>query len=296
MPDNRCILLMNRLLPMEKVLAVTPMKKGLTNDSFRVETDGGDYVLRFNGAGTEQLVNRAAEAAVYEVIGAYGFGETVLHISAEGGHKLTRYLPGVRTVHPRCWREVELAMAELRRLHTAELSVAHAYSICEEIRRYERCLQGLRVSPRGGLSVERYAFLQSFVERHGKKPVLTHIDAISDNFLLDAKDRVTLIDWEYAAMADPDWDLAMFAIYAGYEEEDVSHLLALYLRGEETEVSVAYLHKIYAMMALGGYLWGLWSTYKRACGATFHGYEERQYAYAEKYSKKVMDYIGGQDV
>lgn len=295
MPEKRCEALIGELLPAERIIGIAPMKKGLTNDSFRVETDCGVYVLRLNGIGTEALVDRRAEEATYEVIGAHGFGEEVLRISAAEGYKLAKYLPDARTVDPLRWGEVGLAMAELRRLHTAGLSVPHACSICDEIRRYESRLREAHMSPGGGLTERARVSIRHFIERHGKKAVLTHIDAIPDNFLLDRENGVTLIDWEYAAMADPDWDLAMFAVYAGYGEDETKRLLSLYTEQAETDLPEASVYKIYAMMALAGCLWGMWCTYKRSLGVVFRSYEARQYAYARTFGAKVLAYLGEYD-
>ncbi|BEU88756.1 hypothetical protein TAMA11512_22200 [Selenomonas sp. TAMA-11512] len=290
MPEDMCTVLMNRILPSEKVLAVTPMKKGLTNDSFRVETNGGDYVLRLNGIGTEELVNRSAEEVTYAVIGAHGFGETLLKISAREGYKLTKYMPDIRNVNPADWKDVGLALGELRRLHEAGLSVPHKYDVFDEIYRYEQLVRKTDMSYDRTLSAS-ICDLRDFLKAQEKPFVLTHIDAIPDNFLLDAENHVTLIDWEYAAMADPDWDLAMFAIYSGYKEREVKQLIALYMRQSENDVEEAFLHKIYAMMAAAGYLWGVWCTYKHSMGVMFREYEKKQYAYARKYSEKVRAYV-----
>ncbi|MFR7977894.1 MAG: phosphotransferase [[Ruminococcus] torques] len=51
-----------------------------------------------------------------------------------------------------------------------------------------------------------------------KKEVLTHIDAVPDNFLFieeaSGSTSIRLIDWEYAGMQDPHIDIAMFCIYS----------------------------------------------------------------------------------
>ena len=65
-----------------------------------------------------------------------------------------------------------------------------------------------------------------------QKKVLTHIDAVPDNFLFVTDDQgqedIRLIDWEYAGMQDPHVDIAMFAIYSLYNKEQIDELIRMY--------------------------------------------------------------------
>ena len=54
--------------------------------------------------------------------------------------------------------------------------------------------------------------LRPYIEAHVGEKVLTHIDAVPDNFLFidseDGSEDIRLIDWEYAGMQDPHVDIA----------------------------------------------------------------------------------------
>ena len=117
--------------------------------------------------------------------------------------------------------------------------------------------------------------------------VLTHIDAVPDNFLF-TEEGIRLIDWEYAGMQDPHVDLAMFAIYALFDEQEFDHLMEAYFKtkpGRKTRM------KLYAYVAVCGLLWSNWCEYKRMLGVEFGEYSLRQYRYAKEYSKIVLDYM-----
>ena len=52
-----------------------------------------------------------------------------------------------------------------------------------------------------------------------------------DNFLFiekNGEEEIRLIDWEYAGMQDPHVDIAMFAVYAMYDREQVDALIDAY--------------------------------------------------------------------
>ena len=81
------------------------------------------------------------------------------------------------------------------------------------------------------------------VEDYPKEWALTHIDPNPDNFLM-AKNQITLIDWEYASMQDQHLDIAMFAIYAMYDREQVDQLIDIYFDGECDEVTRIKIYEI----------------------------------------------------
>lgn len=108
------------------------------------------------------------------------------------------------------------------------------------------------------------------------RKVLTHIDAVPDNFLFvdkDGKEEIRLIDWEYAGMQDPHVDVAMFCIYSLYNKRQVDRLIAAYFTegcNDETRI------KIYCYIAACGLLWSNWCEYKRNLGVEFGEYSLRQ--------------------
>ena len=128
---------------------------------------------------------------------------------------------------------------------------------------------------------EKVFKLKGFIEQNAGEKVLTHIDAVPDNFLFTAEgDEVRLIDWEYAAMQDPHVDLAMFSIYSFYDREQIDNLIDIYFDGNCDKNTRL---KIYCYVAIGGLLWSNWCEYKRTLGVEFGEYSLRQYRYAKEY-------------
>ena len=132
--------------------------------------------------------------------------------------------------------------------------------------------------------------LKSFIDDHIKEKVLTHIDAVPDNFLFvkdeQGKEEIRLIDWEYAGMQDPHVDIAMFCIYAMYDKEHVDNLINIYFSNECTKENRI---KIYCYIAACGLLWSNWCEYKLSLGVEFGEYSLRQYRYAKDYYKIVQE-------
>ena len=135
--------------------------------------------------------------------------------------------------------------------------------------------------------------LRTFVETHKAPYVLTHMDAVPDNFLFhlaDGEEKLQLTDWEYAAMQDPHIDIAMFCCYSEYTKAHTDHLIDLYFSGEicsrETRA------KIYCYIAAAGLLWSNWCEYKRQMGVEFGEYADCQYECAKTYYEIAAQEIG----
>lgn len=65
--------------------------------------------------------------------------------------------------------------------------------------------------------------------------MLTHIDAVPDNFLFypsadGGQEQLQLTDWEYSGMQDPHVDIAMFCIYSLYNKEKCDRLIDIYFQ------------------------------------------------------------------
>lgn len=142
--------------------------------------------------------------------------------------------------------------------------------------------------------------LKNYIDKHIAKKVLTHIDAVPDNFIFadnsleygngkeHLQEEIRLIDWEYAGMQDPHVDIAMFCIYSLYNQLQVDRLIDIYFKGKcPREIRV----KIYCYIAVCGLLWSNWCEYKRGLGVEFGEYSLRQYRYAKEYYKIAREEI-----
>ncbi len=130
--------------------------------------------------------------------------------------------------------------------------------------------------------------LLDIIEALHPKQVLSHIDSVQSNFLMLSDNTIKLIDWEYSGMCDPLIDLAMFAIYSYYTEEELENLIKIYLKREPSKEEHI---RIYSYVALSGFLWALWAEYKTALGEEFGEYTIYMYRYGKIYYKKAKNLL-----
>ena len=269
----------------DEIKNITVLKKGMTNRSFLFKCRNKKYIMRIPGEGTDHLINRKEEAAVYQALENRQICDDVLYMNPDNGYKITAYLEDATNCDAENWDEVEACITKLREFHELNLTVGHRFDIFGQIDFYESLWNGEKSYFKDYEKTKTAIFeLKKWIDTLEKKETLIHIDAVPDNFLF-TKDGIRIIDWEYAGMQDPHVDIAMFSIYSLYSKEQVDHLIDLYFKGE---VSSIIRTKIYAYIASAGLLWSNWCEYKRSLGIDFGEYSLCQYRYAKEYSKLVQ--------
>ena len=274
-----------------RIQNITSLKKGMTNRSFLFDCVGKKYIMRIPGEGTSQLISRRNEAAVYSAIKKYNISDNVLYINPDNGYKLTEYIEDARVCDAHNQADLASSMKLLRKFHELKLTVAHEFDIFEQLDYYESLWNGRSsVYKDYNVTKEHVLSLRSYIESANPVKYLTHIDPNPDNILFQ-KDKCgnefpVLIDWEYAGMADPHIDIAMFAIYAYYDKKQIDNLISLYFPGG---CSDKIRIKIYCYVAVCGLLWSNWCEYKESLGIEFGEYALKQYRYAKDFYKIVTE-------
>ncbi len=269
---------------------ISVLKKGMTNRSFLFECKSKKYIMRIPGEGTDQLINRREEAEVYNCIKDKNICDDITYINPENGYKITEFLENARVCDPFNEEDVKKCMKRLHDFHDKKLKVNHDFDMFGQIEFYEKLWDGKPSVYKDYLNTKKNVLsLKKYVEENAEEKVLTHIDAVPDNFLFiekDGKEDIRLIDWEYAGMQDPHVDVAMFCIYSLYNREQVDNLINDYFVNQCSE---KIRIKIYCYIAIGGLLWSNWCEYKRNLGIEFGEYSLRQYRYAKEYYRIVEE-------
>ena len=286
--DNEAMSLVSKVfrVPEGDITNIRCLKAGMTNKSFLFELHGDHYICRIPGPGTERLINRKEEEAVYQAVNPLHMTEDIIYFDGETGYKIARYYEGARNADPHSEEDMKLFMQEIKRLHQSGLTVAHTFSLRERIDFYENLCRH-----RQEMLFEDYTEVRqnmnrllSLLEQMDRPSCLAHVDCVPDNFLILPDGTGKIIDWEYAGMQDPLIDVAMCAIYSYYNEEETDHLIELYL-GRQPECEERFV--VYACAALGGFLWCLWAVFKSSLGEEFGEYTLIMYRYAKRYYKKL---------
>ncbi len=280
----------------EKVLRVNKkdihnihtLKKGMTNRSFIFTVKDKRYIMRIPGEGTDKLIDRKEEYDVYQRVKTEPYTEKILYLNPDNGYKISEFLESTRNSDANDILDVKRSINVLHQFHNQNYQVNHTFDLWKQIDFYESIRNTTSAYRDYEDTKKRVLKLKPFIKENIERWSLCHIDANSDNFLIDKNNKVFLIDWEYAGMQDPDLDIAMYAIYAGYDKEKIDQVIDIYYENKCKE-NIRY--KIYAYIAVGGLLWSNWCEYKQSLGLDFGEYSLSQYRYAKEYSKLVLNYL-----
>jgi thiamine kinase-like enzyme len=214
-------------------LTLRPLSGGITNRNFLIEAAGTDdrWVIRLAGNDTHLLgISREVEHAATVAAAGVGVGPEVTAFIRPEGYLVTRFIVGSpvsdEAVHrPQTLRRVA---DSLRRIHDGPAipGLFVPFRIVEAYRALALA-RGVPIPVEYELaqSVARrieLAFLTSPVEL---RPC--HNDLLNANFIDDGA-RIRIVDWEYAGMGDPFFDLGNFSINHELTPEEDSQLLAAY--------------------------------------------------------------------
>lgn len=126
----------------EKVKSLQTMKSGMTNRSYSFCVDDKRYIIRIPGEGTDRLINRKQEHAVYNAISSLGISEDVYYFDPKTGIKIAAYLTDAHVCDSSNWEEVERCLSALKRFHAQKLHVSHSFDLWERLAFYESLWNG----------------------------------------------------------------------------------------------------------------------------------------------------------
>src|SRR5262249_13394037 len=142
---------------------------------------------------------------------------------------------------------LQAAAHVLRHLHGSGLPFAGEMHLFPKIDEY-MALLGERIGDETGLTDARARMepLRSGFECDAAPFAPCHIDPSPANVLASgAVATIHLIDWEYAALGEPAWDLAGLSIEAGFGAmEDRALLAAYYGRPAAPDITRFRLHRV----------------------------------------------------
>lgn len=249
-----------------------PLADGITNRNYRVRFGGTDHVVRMCGPETALLgIDRTAERAAVDAAHAAGVGPAVTAFLIDDGCLVTAFVEA-RSLEPADVREhIARIAAALHAVHgAAHLGVGFSpFRIGERYRELtlrrsgalpEACVEATVAARR----IE--AALPPF------KPALCHNDLLPAN-LLDDGERLWIIDWEYAGMGDPFFDLGNLSAMNGFDIADDTALLEAYV-GHFDERDLARLRLLRAAAQYREGMWGVVQQVLSDLDFDFAGYAE----------------------
>jgi len=225
--------ILHRLPGMQSARVVRLLADGPTNITCLIEADGQRQVLRLDKPEARALgLDRENERAVCDTIAAAGLTLAYTHCDVAGGVWLRPYVAGRCLDREALHDSAVLARLArlLQRLHRLP-PVGRRFDPAAAARRYADQLG----TPAAGRLADRVGRMQVAAEQGRDPAALCHNDLVAENILETADQRMLLIDWEYAAIGDPFFELAVVVRHHDLPDSLAEHFLAAYLDGAVTD-------------------------------------------------------------
>jgi len=263
-------------------LTVTALSGGLTNQNYRIQTGDEDCVLRLGGNNIELLgIDRQHEHAATLAAAAVGLAPPVVAFLEPEGWLVTRFITG-RPLPPDEMRQparIAQVAAALRLVHTLP-AIPGTFSPFQVVRDYARKAHSYGVQtfpPDFADLLAHMAAVEAALARTPITPTPCHNDLLNENFLLeDGTGALRLIDWEYAGMGDPFFDLANFAAHHAFTDAHDERLLAAY-QGEAGPRPLARLRLLKLMSDFREAMWGVLQQGLSQLAFDYRGYAEQYF-------------------
>jgi thiamine kinase-like enzyme len=261
-------------------VVITPLTGGITNLNYRLDTGGETYVLRIGGADTELLgIDRRCEHAAHAAAASLGIAPQVFFLIEPELYLVTRFVVG-RPLSPQ-----EIGRADNLPRVAAALRAYHdlppipcSFSPFRTVEAYARTAteHGVELSSDFAEFQRQLNRIEQSLLRSPTPICLCHNDLLNANFLDDGELRI--LDWEYAGMGDPFFDLGNFAVHHELSDEQDELLLREYLGDVPGPAQIARQKLMKIASDFREAMWGMVQIGISQLDFDFRGYAERHFA------------------
>jgi thiamine kinase-like enzyme len=276
----------------DRDLATEPLEGGITNRNYLVTVDGERFVLRIPGADTDLLgIDRANEHRAATVAAEAGVGPEVVAFLPDAGNVfVSRFVEGAHIPEEDLRREDVLGavVRSVRALHGCP-PIPSAFPVFRIVEDYARIASGRGVQVPA--AYDDAAALAGWIEAafaRAPSPLTTcHDDLLNANFLRDG-DHVWIVDYEYAGMGDPFFDLANLSVNNGLDADAQELLLDLYF----DEVGDGHRARLGLMRLMSDFREAMWGVVQQAISTLDVDYV----AYADRHFTRLLDNAAALDM
>ena len=273
----------------DDITELQPLQKGLSNSVLSFRYNGGKFVFRYPGLGSENLIDRGRESIIQKQIEDAGVDTSLVAMSVRYGWRISHFIQ-TRTFQYHDVNDMVRGIIQLRKLHAVKPKVRWEFDIKEkwesirDMTPAEKYGEKYADFPEFRDVKERVYKLYELAKKDGVKKCLTHGDCRDENFLIN-DNEIHLIDWEYAGFGDPGFDIGTYVCGGDHSEEEVDRILFTYFGRKP---SLKEQRHFYAFIAISGFFYMHWTMYKESQGQKIGYLKPLWYHFAKEYSKKAL--------
>lgn len=188
---------------------ITPLIGGLTNQCYQLSLDSGEYIIRIGAENTEALgIDRTIEKSIHQLVSALQFTSELRYCDDEDRYWIRDYIMGESLGVDSEISDSTLSymVEQLKALHKTPIDLTlPRVNISEKAEAYWSIIEDKNADKE---MLKMKALMQVAMSESPKGNFcLCHFDPVPANWLYTAE-GLKLLDWEYAGLGHPFWDLA----------------------------------------------------------------------------------------
>ena len=240
--EEYIVMRVNLLLHTDSCSIVKRLEGGMSNYTYVVDAQGKRHTYRVPGKYAERFVDRDTEWDNIRKVDVLGLNNKTEYMELGTGEKLAEYVEGIIMSETDIVSYNSQSVAALKRLHQSGLRL-NDYNAFGRLDSYERyCREMSFQHPKEYLELR--ASLEHMHDQHRQVELVPcHCDYQPTNLVIDG-DRFYVLDWEFAGMNDPLYDIACYG-NAGFDK--ALALLDSYLghKASNEELRRLYYHRAF---------------------------------------------------
>lgn len=212
----------------DNIEIVNRLMGGMSHLTYQIKYQDVDYTFRIIGKDGNLFVDRKIELENLNRIKPLGINNETVFFDVETGEKAAKYVEGDVLTTLDINEHLEDVVSLLKTLHQSDIKPAGDYGLIERLDLYESFTHENKPL----YNELKKKWIDIYVnERKDMPKVFCHNDAQRSNMVI-GKDKLYLLDWEYAGYNEFYYDIASFGNVAF---EDALKLLDVYLGRKATK-------------------------------------------------------------
>lgn len=278
-----------RLWDTQGDLKIAPIgDHNFTNQNYRVESNGQVFKVRIS-EGNQNLIGsaREEELIVLQTVAKMGIGPEVIAYIPPEGHLVTRFIEGKHfslreiTQSENIYRIVQI----LKQVHAIEGidAVPSPFERIEGLIRNAERKNAIFPDDFKQLLANLQA-IKAVLTKVYRKPCLCHNDLARSN-IIESNGSIFLIDWEYAGMGNPMFDLANFSMNQNLDTEGDQILIESYF-GKVSPVELAEINLWKIVSIFIEAVWGILQAKISQFDRNYQGFSNENWQTVRQYIQK----------
>ncbi len=205
----------NAIMQTDDSKIVKRLEGGMSNYTYVVESKGRKYTYRVPGQSAEKFVDRDVELANIKLVDSLGVNNETTYFDVESGEKMAVYVEGTILSETGVSEYDAKSVEALKKVHNSSL-VFKDYDPFGRLDQYEQYCKDAGLELPAEYYALRHKLDREYVRFKDVKKVPCHCDYQPTNLVM-GEDRLYILDWEFAGMNDPFYDIACYG-NAGFDK------------------------------------------------------------------------------